>query len=503
MDAKKKAAAYIISQLKLGRTDLDSLKREASLKFKMHGFFKNTEIIELITIKKIPKRLLILLKRKPMRTASGVAPIAVMIPPKNSCPFSCIYCPESKKAPKSYTGFEPAALRARSNKFNPYKQVCSRLRQFELNGHPTDKCDVIVMGGTFLSKPKKSKTHFIKGIYDALNGKISSSLEKAKKLNESAAHRMVGLTIETRPDVCGKKEIEEMLSYGTTKVELGVQHPSNSIYRKICRGHSVSQVVQATKLLKDAGLKVCFHIMLGLPGSSPKKDLAMLKTLFSNSDFKPDMLKIYPTIVLPGTKLFSLMKKSKYSPYSTSQAAEIIFKAYKFIPKYVRVMRIQRDIPVNLTAAGVDKSNIREIVESKLRSSKIPVQEIRFREAGLTKTEIKNPEFKQMKYDASNATEYFLSIEDNNALAAFLRLHIGKKAIIRELHVFGEETKLGKKGKVQHRGFGSLLLKEAEKISSLLGIKKLYIISAIGVKQYYLKRGYNYDGFYMSKTFNQ
>ncbi|MFA5077757.1 MAG: tRNA uridine(34) 5-carboxymethylaminomethyl modification radical SAM/GNAT enzyme Elp3, partial [Candidatus Micrarchaeia archaeon] len=404
MDAREKALSFAVKAILGGERDLDRLKKEATQKFKC-GFFRNTELMERMPREKLTPELVSLLKRKPMRTLSGVAPIAVMIKPENSCRWGCIYCPYTGKAPKSYTGSEPAALRARSNSFNPARQVRSRLRQFELNGHPTDKCDLILMGGTFLSMDKRYKSEFVKGIYDGLNGKRSRTLEAAKRLNEAAEHRIAGLTIETRPDVCTEPQIDEMLAYGATKVELGVQHPSDSIYRRISRGHSVSDVINSTASLKDSAFKVAYHIMPGLPGSSPKKDLLMFKSLFSKQEFRPDMLKIYPTLVIPGTKLHELMLAGAYTPYSTETAAEVIAKAYSYIPKYVRVMRVQRDIPANLIAGGVKKSNLRELVERKVVSLGITMNEMRCREAGLNHKPVNEPVLRRIEYRASRGKE--------------------------------------------------------------------------------------------------
>lgn len=508
----EKAISYIIKRILCGAKDLNALKREACIKFGIKQPGKNTLILQHFPKEKLTKKIMHLLKRKPMRTLSGVAPVAVMVKPQNSCKWGCIYCSYTGNAPKSYTGSEPAALRAINNNFDAFKQVKTRIKQFELNGHFAEKCDVIIMGGTFLQMNKKYKINFIKRVYDALNGKKSKTLDEAKTLNERAAHRMVGLTIETRPDVCGKKEINEMLDYGTTRVELGVQHPSNQIYKKINRGHTVLDVINATKLLKDSAFKVCYHLMPGLPGSDPQKDIGMFKKIFSDEKFRPDMLKIYPTLVMPNTKLYSLMQTKKYEPCNTETTVKIILEAYKYIPRYVRIMRIQRDIPANLIAEGVKKSNLREIVEKKAVKLGIKINEIRYREAGLNAKKINEPVIKRFEYNASKGKEIFLSVEDKKscALAGFLRLRMPAKshrkeitektALVRELHIYGAETPLDKKGIIQHKGFGSALLEEAEKISKEEFDKdKIIINSGIGVKPYYYKRGYCCLGPYVSK----
>lgn len=508
---EKEASIYIALKLLEGERDLKKLKREASLKFNLKSFLKNSDVIK-YAHDYLTSDLIQLLKRKASRTLSGVSPIAVMISPENSCNFSCIYCPSSSFAPKSYTGFEPATLRARQNNFDPFLQVKTRLEQYKLNAHPTFKCDIIVMGGTFFSKPKEYRETFIKRIYDALNDVNSNSLEEAKKINETSKHRAIGLTIETRPDKCGEEEINEMLYYGATRVELGVQNPSDEIYRIIKRGHSVNDVIRATALLKDSAFKVTYHLMLGLPGSDKKRDIEMFKLIFENPDFRPDMLKIYPTLVVENTELYEMYKNGKYIPYDDEDALEVLLEAYKYIPRYVRVMRIQRDIPSNLIVKGVVRSNLRERVESLLKERGEVIEEIRYREIGRKNLSLKDLELEKIIYDASNGKEIFLSFVDKSfdAIAAFLRLRIPfspfrkeideNSSLVRELHVYGEEVELGKKGRIQHQGLGSKLLREAETISKEeFDVKKILVISGVGAREYYYKHGYREDGPYVSK----
>jgi len=445
-----------------------------------------------------------------MRTLSGVTPVAIMVRPEGSCTWSCIYCPYTGNAPKSYTGEEPAALRARQSKFDPAVQVRTRLRHFRETGHPVSKCELILMGGSFLQMPEPYKRSFVKSAYDAFNGKKSASLASAKKLNETAKSRVVGFTIETRPDLCGKKQIDEILQYGATRVELGVQNPDDRIYKKINRGHGVKEVETATSLLKDSAFKVCYHIMPGLPGSDEKKDILMFRKLFSDSRFKPDMLKIYPTLVIPGTKLYEMWKEGKYEPYSAEKAACVSSRAYRYIPPYVRVMRIQRDIPLPLIGAGVEKSNLRELVEREVKKAGIPQMEIRAREIREGKISPEDAELSCMKYNAGGGEEFFLSYESQKRLIGFVRLRIPKNpfrkeitrntALIRELHVYGSEAPVGKEGKAQHRNFGTLLLEEAERIAKEdYDSRKMLIISGAGVRPYYFSKGYAGDGPYVSR----
>lgn len=496
----REALDFIIRKLIAGERNLGSIKREASRKFKI-PLIKNPEILARFPKSSITPEIKTLLLKKPAKTMSGVTPVAVMIKPLRSCRHSCIYCPSTGLAAKSYVGFEPAALRGRQFRFDPYLQALNRVRQFEGGGHATDKCEVIVMGGTFLEMDGKYKRSFIKGIYDALNGGKARTLNDAIKRNQKAKRRVVGLTMETRPDSC-IQYIDEMLSYGATRVELGVQHADDGIYRIVNRGHKVKDVFDSTKKLKDAAFKVSYHIMPGLPGSGRKKDISFVKKLFKDSRFRPDMLKVYPTLVIEGTTLHDWMENGEYRPYTAEEAADIISEFYRYIPKYVRVMRIQRDIPAPKIGYGVKKSNLRELVEKKIREKGIEPQEIRYREVRKNRSDISGFRIKRMDYDASGAKEVFLSYENERFIAGFLRLRLprnGSCALLRELHVYGAEAPLKMKGAVQHRGLGLSLLKEAENIASDAGKEKMLIISGVGAREYYAKHGYFLQGPYMEK----
>ncbi|NYZ77709.1 tRNA uridine(34) 5-carboxymethylaminomethyl modification radical SAM/GNAT enzyme Elp3 [Candidatus Micrarchaeota archaeon] len=513
MDDREKAIEYIIERLLEGRREIDKLKKEAAVIFRPAKMIRNSEIF-MRGRERLPPDVARLLLKKPTRTASGVTPIAIMVRPDGSCSHGCIYCPFTGKAAKSYTGKEPAALRAVQADFEPDRQVESRLKQYEEMGHPTDKCEMIIMGGTFLEMPAGYKRDFIKRAYDALNGTASQGLEEAVRNNENAAHRAIGLTIETRPDVCGKKEIDEMLEYGATRVELGVQHPDDEIYGKIGRGHKVGHVVEATRLLKNCAFKVLYHIMPGIPGSNPEKDIEMMKMLFSDERFRPDMLKIYPTLVVDGTVLNEMVKRGEYAPYSSEEAADVISEFYRHIPEYVRVMRIQRDIPANLILSGVKKSNLRELVHRKIEEKGIKSGEMRSREVGITKSGYDAESFsiKRLDYAASGGKEAFLSCENGDGIiAGFLRLRINGPeshreeigencALVRELHVYGSEAVIGKSGEVQHRGIGKTLLETAERIAKDdFGKEKIVIISGVGAREYYFWQGYERLGRYLAK----
>ncbi len=449
--------------------------------------------------------------RKPTKTISGVAPIAVMLPPRKCKHGTCIYCP-SLNVPQSYTPKSPAVIRALKLNYNAYKQVKARLKAFKAMGHPTDKIELIIMGGTFLSYPKKFQYNFIKECYDALNNKKSKNLEEAKKLNEKARHRCIALCIETRPDICCKY-IKRLLEFGCTRVELGVQMPDDEIYEKINRKHKVKDVVEATRALRNAGFKIGYHIMPGLPGSSFKKDLNLFKKLFSDKRFNPDQLKIYPCQVISGSQLEKEYWQGKYKPLTKEQTEKILIKMLKAVPRYCRVMRIMREIPPDYLIAGTLKIDLRKEIEEKLRRRKISLREIRFREVGFTKKEKidMNLKLKIKRYEASDGREFFLEIVNkDDILFGLLRLRIFgekfKKAIIRELHVYGRALRLGEKNlkapeAIQHKGLGKFLMEQAEKITRKYGIKKLKVISGVGVREYYRQLGYKLEGSYMVKFF--
>lgn len=453
--------------------------------------------------------------RKPSKTLAGVTPIAVMCKPQKCRHGTCLYCP-SLDVPQSYTPKSPPVLRAERLAYDPYEQVRSRLQAFEVMHHPTDKIELIVMGGNFPDYDLKYKYEFIKRCYDALNGKTSKTLEAAKKLNEKTLHRCVALCIEGRPDtiVNNKNSINELLEWGCTRVELGVQCLDDKIYKKVNRGHTVSDVILATKLLRNAGFKIGYHMMLGLPGSNKKHDLEMFKRLFKDENFKPDQLKIYPCQVIKGAALEKLHSQGKYNPYSENDIKELVIKIMRIIPNYCRVMRVMREIPPEYLSAGTTRIDLRKDIEEELRKRKLKISEIRFREIGfefrdkLPSQKIsQNLKLKITKYKA-NGTEYFLEIVNkDNILFGLCRLRIDKNnkeipAIVRELHVYGQSLAIGEKSKTaftQHRGLGKQLMHEAEKITKKEKISLLFVISGVGVREYYKHLGYSLKSEYMVK----
>ena len=504
------------------REEVQRIKAQVARELKLERLPSNAEILSHAS-REEREALLPLLKRKPVRTLSGIAVVAVMAKPA-PCPGECIYCPRGEDAPQSYTGYEPAALRARACDYDPFAQVTSRLEQLSSIGHSIAKVELIVMGGTFPALPWEYQQEFVKECIDAMNSfpgerVRSASFEAAVRRNETARVRNVGITFETRPDFCRPEHVDRMLSLGVTRVELGVQTLRDEVYRKVRRGHTVADVIEATRVLKDAGIKVGYHMMPGL-FSSFEEDLAMFRELFENPSFRPDTLKIYPTLVVPGTELYEMWRRGEFEPYTDEEAAQLIAEVKRMLPRWVRTMRIQRDIPAQLIAAGVKHGNLAEMVQRKLKEARVRCRCIRCRDAGHLAykegVEIReeNLALEVESYEASEGEEHFLSIVDkrSDALVAYLRLRfpsehahrreVRNAAIVRELRVLGEALPLGKRvpGAEQHRGYGSRLLTKAEELAGEAGFKRVLVTSAIGTRPYYRRRGYERLGPYMAKN---
>ena len=470
-------------------------------------------------------KLLPLLQRKKVRTISGITVIAVMTKPW-PCPKEnpCAYCPGGPPygSPQSYTGYEPAAMRGAQNEFDPYRQVRHRIKQMEAIGHVVDKVEIIVMGGTFPAMPQEYQEHFVKECLDAITTERTTSLIEAKINAERSLIHNTGITVETRPDWAKESHVDHLLSMGVTRVELGVQNIYDDIYELIDRGHTVEDVVEATRILKDSGLKAGYHMMPGLPGSSFQRDLKGFEKVFTDPDFKPDMLKIYPCLVLKGTRVYEWWRKGWYEPYTTEEAAELVLEVKKIIPPWMRIMRVQRDIPAPLIEAGVDRSNLRQIVLRRLREQGLRCRCIRCREVGHRWLEDKlkpAPEDTKLlitREEASDGEDIFISVEDTarDILIGYLRLRIPSEkahrpevvpettSIVRELHVYGPLVPVGEHSAEawQHKGYGEILLSKAEQVSSEeYDRRKIVVLSGLGAKQYYRRLGYDYDGPYVSK----
>ncbi len=509
------------------KRDVDYVKIKVAGTHSLGKVPSNSNIIQHLKPEERAK-LLPILRRKIVRTISGVTIVAVMTEPF-PCPQEepCAYCPggPSYGVPQSYTGHEPAAMRGLQNAFNPYEQVRKRIEQLEAIGHKVDKVELVIMGGTFPSTPPEYQENFVKQCLDAITETESGSLEEAKSEAEISRIRNVGITVETRPDWAKKEHVDHMLSMGVTRVEVGVQNIYDDIYERVNRSHRLQDVIEATRTLKDAGLKVVYHLMPGLPGSNFERDLKGFREVFTNPLFKPDMIKIYPCLVLEGTKVYRWWKKGEYQPYTTEEAAQLILEVKKIVPPWVRIMRVQRDIPAYLIEAGVNHSNLRQIVQERLREQEGRCHCIRCREVGhrwlkdKVKPDPNKIEILTVTEEASGGEELFISAEDpvNDILVGYIRLRIPSRkawrpeiipettAIVRELRVYGPLVPVGRHlaRAWQHKGYGAILLSEAErKVLEDYDRTKIVVTSALGTKQYYKRFGYNYDGLYVSKNLN-
>ena len=488
--------------------------RQVASEYHLHTIPRNEHIIHYLQDDRYRRLLLV----KPAKTASGVAVIAVM-PKPYRCPHGrCIYCPGGIEfnTPLSYTGTEPATKIAQRFSYDPYQQVHSKIEQLQSRGHDTGKTEVVVVGGTFPFMPGDYQREFAKSCYDALNGNKSLTLQQAIATNETADNRCVGFTVETKPDYCKESHIDLMLELGVTRIEIGIQSLNNKVYRLVNRGHTLDDVVYAFKIARDAGYKIVAHMMPGLPGSSSKKDIEDFRRLFKDDAFKPDMLKIYPTLVLENTGLFNMHRSGKYQAYSDEELVNVIVEAKKAVPEWVRIMRIQREIESKDIIAGPNSGNLRQIVFKKLREQGYRCKCIRCRETGLQRRYPSEDEIilRRIDYSASKGSEIFLSYETKagDTILGFLRLRkvarphraeLDGSAVVRELHIYGQAISIGindRRDSYQHKGLGMRLLKEAERISKDdFGVDKIAIISAVGTRQYYKKFGYQQDGPYVSK----
>ena len=485
---------------------LEKAKTALAGKYKLPNIMKNAELVAYAQKNGFADAVA-LLKTKPVRTLSGVANIAIMWLGENSysCPFSCIFCPQGEYSPKSYTGVEPTTLRAKRNGYDAFKQVSNRLRQLNGIGHATDKCELIIMGGTFMAWDKANREAFIKRAFDAFNEKNSHSLEDAKGLNETAGNRVIGLTIETRADYCNGAYVDEMLRYGATRVEIGVQTTDEDLQKAVNRGHGCEKNKEAFRRLRDAGLKITAHWMPGLTGLTGKvdamKELELFALLFSDPDYRPDELKIYPTLVIPGTELHKKWKAGEYAPLQKEEMISLLIEMKKIVPSYVRIKRIMRDISEHKAEAGAKTTNLRQLAAMR----GINCRCIRCREVGVSGKTPKDIELLENEYEAGGGQEIFLSFEDDkqDVLIGFLRLRIDQSgtAKVREVHVYGTQAPLHEQGAYQHKGYGRRLLERAEKIAKERGKTKVAVTSGVGARQYYRKFGYSLEGYYMVKYF--
>ncbi|HIH10572.1 TPA: tRNA uridine(34) 5-carboxymethylaminomethyl modification radical SAM/GNAT enzyme Elp3 [Candidatus Woesearchaeota archaeon] len=538
--------------------ELTKLKRDLALKHKLKKIPTNIEVLLHADVKDIPALRKVLLT-KPVRTISGVSPLAIMTAP-HRCPHGkCTFCPGGigspwGDVPQSYTGHEPATMRAIRNKYDPYLIVFNRLEQYAILGHSFDKVEFIIMGGTFPSIPKANQEEVIKDAYRGLNDfaelffdaegefdflkfkeffelpgdihnltrtnavqekilkykqKRETTLEEEQQRNETAEIRCVALCIETKPDWGFLDHGNEMLRQGCTRVELGIESVYDDVLKIVHRGHTAADSIKSIQILRDLGFKINFHYMPGLPLTDKERDAAGMKQLFTDQHYRPDMIKMYPCMVGPGTALYQQYKLGKFTPLTTAQAADLLVEWKKEVPEYCRIQRIQRDVPTKYWEAGVDLTNLRQYM---LDHYDVRCRCIRCREPKGKVVDWNNVKIKVMEYEASNGKEFFIAAEDitNDILIGFCRLRFPGQylrseitpasALIRELHVYGTATAIGEDGVVQHRGWGKKLMEKAEEIAKHHGKEKMVVIAGVGVREYYrLKLGYEREWMYMVK----
>lgn len=476
-----------------------------------------------------------LFTRRGVRSLSGVAIVTSLIKPY-PCPGKCVYCPLDERMPKSYLAEEPAAMRALTLQFDPFEQMAKRIEALEANGHPTEKIEFIIKGGTWNSYPLAYQYWFILRSFEACNAtprrastkppltehsplpELRKELLRQQKLNEKAPHRIIGLTLETRPDCINDHTIWVMRELGATRLEIGLQHTDDDILELIKRGHTSTEAKNALELLRNYGYKTDLHLMPQLPGSTPDRDLAMLKKVFDDPGYCPDMIKIYPCSVVQGSELYDWFKEGRYKAYPTADLVRVIKAGQAHLPRYTRVSRLIRDIPSQLIEEGNKVTNLRQVIEDEMKRDGIQCQCLRCREVGHVDPKTitdPTPVLFVDTYATQGGMEYFLSFEDKDrkTVFAFCRLRIVDKhptqpakkvnyrAFIRELHTYGQLLDLGERAAQhsQHKGLGRKLLEKAEDIARTAKIDTIAVISGVGVREYYRKWGYRLAKTYMVK----
>ncbi|XP_067150554.1 elongator complex protein 3 isoform X1 [Apteryx mantelli] len=525
--------ADIIKQLieahELGKeVNLNKLKTKMSAKY---GLSAQPRLVDIIAAVPPQHRKVLIpkLKAKPIRTASGIAVVAVMCKP-HRCPHInftgniCVYCPggpdsDFEYSTQSYTGYEPTSMRAIRARYDPYLQTRHRVEQLKQLGHSVDKVEFIVMGGTFMALPEDYRDYFIRNLHDALSGHTSNNVAEAVRYSERSLTKCIGITIETRPDYCLKRHLSDMLSYGCTRLEIGVQSVYEDVARDTNRGHTVKAVCESFHLAKDAGFKVVAHMMPDLPNMGLERDIDQFVEFFENPAFRPDGMKLYPTLVIRGTGLYELWKTGRYKSYPPSTLVDLVARILALVPPWTRVYRVQRDIPMPLVSSGVEHGNLRELALARMKDLGTQCRDVRTREVGIQEIHHKvrpyQIELVRRDYVANGGWETFLSYEDpeQDILVGLLRLRKcseesfrpelkGGVSIVRELHVYGSVVPVSSRdpSKFQHQGFGMLLMEEAERIAKEEhGSWKIAVISGVGTRNYYRKIGYELEGPYMVK----
>jgi len=465
------------------------------------------------------------IRMKPMRTQSGVAPVTVLTAPAG-CPGKCIFCPDDWRMPKSYIYDEPGCQRAERDGFDPFRQTLGRIQSFESIGHDADKVELLILGGTWSAYSKDYREWFVQRCFDAMNAAGnpsypgSASLLEAQQINVTAAHRNVGLVIETRPDWVTPEEIRHLRKLGVTKVQIGVQSLDDEILTLNKRGHDVQSVRHALGLLRTAGFKLHLHWMPNLYGATPEKDRADFARFFSDPAICPDELKIYPCSLIKETELYDRWLAGDYHPYSEAELVDLLADVKPTIPPYTRVNRLFRDIPAHHIQAGVKLSNLRQVVQEELNRRGQQCGCIRCHEVKRRAVTVDELDLRVYSYDTDLTREHFLHFITHEGsrqpglIAAFLRLslplapgvgsraflpEIAQSAMIREVHVYGPALTIGGEsdGQAQHVGLGTRLLDEARRISREAGFQRISVIAATGTRAYYAARGFEQGELYM------
>lgn len=508
--------------------NLNKVKTKTSAKYGLESQPRLVDIIAAVP-PQYRRALVPKLKAKPIRTASGIAVVAVMCKP-HRCPHIsftgniCVYCPggpdsDFEYSTQSYTGYEPTSMRAIRARYDPFLQTRHRVEQLKQLGHSVDKVEFIVMGGTFMALAEEYRDYFIRNLHDALSGHTSNNVAEAVRFSERSNTKCVGITIETRPDYCLKRHLSDMLGYGCTRLEIGVQSVYEDVARDTNRGHTVRAVCESFQLAKDAGFKVVAHMMPDLPNVAMERDVEQFIEFFENPAFRPDGLKLYPTLVIRGTGLYELWKTGRYKSYSPSSLVDLVARILALVPPWTRVYRVQRDIPMPLVSSGVEHGNLRELALARMKDMGTECRDVRTREVGIQEIHHKvrpyQVELVRRDYVANGGWETFLSYEDpeQDILIGLLRLRRcspqsfrpelkGGVSIVRELHVYGSVVPVSSRdpSKFQHQGFGMMLMEEAARIArDEHGSSKLAVISGVGTRNYYRKMGYELEGPYMVK----
>jgi elongator complex protein 3 len=522
-DVEKEIALAILKEIKMG-VDLSTAQRSHP-KPDGGGFIPKHALVA-VYYEKVhsgqwdeDESLLAKIRMKPTRTLSGVTTVTVLTR-YHPCPGHCIFCPQEDQMPKSYLSQEPGAMRGLQHHFDPYAQVQNRIQALTAVGHPTDKIELLILGGSFSAYPKEYQEWFIRRCFEAMNGVNPEdrpgfgSLEEAQEQNVHAKHRNVGLVIETRPDLVKRESLQWYRYLGVTKVQMGAQSLDDHILQLIKRGHTAYQTLEATALLRAGGFKIVLHWMPNLFGATPESDREDFRRLWGEGTYCPDELKIYPCQLLENTELYNLWQEGKYQPYSEATLLDLIADIKTEVPRYCRINRIIRDIPSTYVVAGNKNSSLRQDIQREMSKRGTKCNCIRCREVRNKQVLAQEVTLNDFAYNPADAEEHFLSYDtQDDHLAGFLRLSLPQDtrktgiadldnaAIIREVHVYGQSLEVGedREGIAQHSGLGTNLLLEAEKIAGKAGYKRLAVIAAVGTRAYYAGRGFDMGQYYMIK----